>query len=60
MKIKLYYACFDGGDGSASPNFFKTRAELDAAVEAQEAVETYNLADSDFMIIDTDGYEVVE
>ena len=58
MKIKLYYACWDGGDGSADPTFYKSRAELNAAIEEQ-GEDSYNLADSDVKIIETDDYEVV-
>lgn len=44
MKKRIYYKIWDGGDGSASPKFYKTRAEMDAD-EGDPAYDEYDLSE---------------
>lgn len=57
MKIKVWYYVSDFGDGSAGPRFFKTEAECQEAMDAED----YHLTDGgpEYDIFDTDDYEAV-
>ena len=64
MKVKVYFAVEDLGDGSAIERRFKSREELKAYIGGDSDVEDdlfpLCILESGSYIFDTDGYEVVE